>query len=243
MAAVSSLDSGAALSLDGKPKQSLVRGIQLLSRYMLPGEWENLRMGGGTVLAMRWGHRLSTDVDLVLNGEVHQQLILRVRNDLRAELQEMRERREIKKYRVSARFAGWEYADSGPISLSASSAQRRCDGTEADTGIALASTEAILTGKLLGRVLVGGQLVARDGYDLCSAFHHDPSVVRSVLVEARATDPEGLEAVFRSIETAGKRLIVGRPLVGVAHPQWSRDPWGVFVALAREAEASLDHDG
>ena len=167
---MTSLDSGPVLSLDGKPKLSLVRGLAMLKPRMLPEEAENLRMGGGTVLAMRWGHRVSTDVDLLLDREMHRPFVLRIRDDLRTELQEMRERREIKKYRISARFAGWEYADSGPISLSASSTQRRCDGTEADTGIALASTEAILTGKLLGRVLVGGQLVARDGYDLCSAL-------------------------------------------------------------------------
>lgn len=240
---MSSPDSGPALSLDGKPKRSLVRGLNLLKRHPLPDEGENLRMGGGTVLAMRWGHRFSTDVDLVLDREMHRQFMLRIRDDLRAELQEMRERREIKKYRISARFAGWEYADSGPISLSASSAQRRCDGTEADTGIALASTEAILTGKLLGRVLAGGQLVARDGYDLCSAFHHDLNAVLSVLREAKATDPEGLDAVCSRIEASGKRLIVGRVLIGVAHPEWAHDPWGTFVTLVREAERSFDHDG
>ena len=235
---MSSLDAGPALSLDGKPKQSLVRGLDVLKRHLSPDEGENLRMGGGTVLAMRWGHRLSTDVDLVLDREMHRPFALRVRDELRAELHEMRERREIKKYRISARFVGWEYADSGPISLSASSTQRRCDGTEADTGIALASTEAIL-----GRVLVGGQLVARDGYDLCSAFRHDLNAVLSVLREGKATDPDGLEAVYSQIEEAGKRLIVGRPLISVAHPELAHDPWGTFVTLAREAEASLDVDG
>ncbi|MCZ0942691.1 MAG: nucleotidyl transferase AbiEii/AbiGii toxin family protein [Gammaproteobacteria bacterium] len=238
-----SLDDGPALPLDGDPKSSLVRGLALLKRHMLPEEAENLRMGGGTVLAMRWGHRLSTDVDLVLDKEMHRQFVLRVRDDLRAELQGLRERREIKKYRISARFAGWEYPDSGPISLSASSAGRQCYGIEANTGIALASTEAILTGKLLGRVLVGGQLVARDGYDLCAAFHYDLKAARSVLSRARVAEPDELEAIYRRIEEAGKRLIVGRPLVDVSHPEWARDPWGTFVTLAREAETSRDLDG
>ena len=238
----SSFDDGPALSLSGKPKQSLVRGLAMLKPRMLPEEADNLRMGGGTVLAMRWGHRLSTDVDLALDKPLHRQFLARVWGDLLADLKAMRERHEIKKYNMGERLAGWEYPESGPISLSASSTRRQCEGTEADTGIALASTEAILTGKLLGRVLTKSQLVARDGYDLCAAFHYDRNAVLSVLKKAKTPNPNALEPIYRRIEEAGKRLIVGRPLMSVAHPELAHDPWGAFVTLAREAEASLDLD-
>ncbi|MXY05640.1 MAG: hypothetical protein F4Y55_07270 [Gammaproteobacteria bacterium] len=78
---------------------------------------------------------------------------------------------------------------------------------------------------------------------MCAAFHYDQKAALSVLSRARVAEPDELETIYRRIEEAGKRLIVGRPLVGVAHPEWAHDPWGTFVTLAREAEASRDLDG
>ena len=55
------------LRLEGAPKRSLVRAMTLLDGFLTNDERGNLRMGGGTTLAMRWGHRTSTDVDLAVD--------------------------------------------------------------------------------------------------------------------------------------------------------------------------------
>lgn len=229
-----------ALSLEGPPKRTLVHGIALLKPCMLPSESENLRMGGGTALAMRWKHRVSTDIDLILDKPVHRAFLSRASGDLTAALQALQQRGEIRGWRLSPRFAGWEFADSGPISLSASSMQRACDGREAETGVALAATESILTGKLMGRVLGAGALLVRDGYDLCCAFRYDREAALAVLDRAKAEFPDDLDALCARIGDAGKRIIAGRPLMSAAHPVLAHDPWGAFVEIFKGLETEPD---
>ena len=230
----------AGLPLAGKPKLSLVRGFDLLKPHMLPGEVDNLRMGGGTALAMRWGHRLSTDVDLAMDKPAHAAFLRRVRGNLLPVLKALREQRKIRHYRLSGSFLGWEFTESGPISLSASQMGRNCEGVEAETGIGLAVTKAILKGKLLGRVLRNGKLLSRDGYDLCCAFRHDKEAWDAVMEEAEAEHPDELVSICNRIENVGKRIIVGRPIVNAAYPDLARDPWGFFVRLVRNMEIDFD---
>ena len=55
---------GAVLvAIPGPPGESL-RNAAALLRDVVPDAMETMRMGGGTVLAARWNHRRSTDVDL-----------------------------------------------------------------------------------------------------------------------------------------------------------------------------------
>lgn len=57
----------------------------MLSAMMAPDEIRNLRLGGGTALAMRWRHRHSTDVDYAMNADLARSFIDRARSDLRRE--------------------------------------------------------------------------------------------------------------------------------------------------------------
>ena len=58
------------LRLSGAPKQTLTRSRLLLARHMTDDELHGLRLGGGTALAMRWQHRVSTDIDYAMDRDM-----------------------------------------------------------------------------------------------------------------------------------------------------------------------------
>ncbi|MCY4215199.1 MAG: nucleotidyl transferase AbiEii/AbiGii toxin family protein [Gammaproteobacteria bacterium] len=223
---------GQALHLDGPPKVSLLRSKLLLDVHMTPEELGNVRLGGGTALAMRWRHRLSTDIDFAMQGNLALAFINRVRDALSGDLRARKAKGELRKFRVGWRTAMWLYTDSGPVSLSASD-YGQGDGMdwESDTKIAVAPTRDILRGKLFGRVLDGNRLLARDGYDLCAAFRHDIEAVRGLIEEAKRYRGEDLSNICQLVVDSGRRIIEGRPLLGAIHDDLAHDPWREFVRL------------
>ncbi len=221
--------------LEGKPKLSLLRAGRLLDAMMAPDELRNLRLGGGTALAMRWGHRRSTDIDLAMNAELAGRFVGRARAELRLELGRLAAEGLVKRsFRVGRQVASWSYTDSGPVSLSAARKPLDTDGMdrEEDTGIALAPTAGILEGKLIGRVIHGGKLLVRDGYDLCCMFRHEPGVAEALVLAAKESHHSELALVLEQIRASSSRIILGRPLMEAAHKDLARDPWGAFADLA-----------
>ena len=200
-------------------------------------EFRNLRLGGGTALSMRWGHRHSTDIDYALNADLARGFIHRARSDLRGELGRMAAEGEIKRsFRVGAQSAAWTYTDSGPVSVSAARAPLETEGMdwEADTGTPTAPIDAILRGKLVGRVIHGGKLLARDGYDLCCMFRYAPDVAEALVQEAIRDHEQDFERIIESILESSTRILVGRPLKGAAHEGLARDPWRRFAELVSD---------
>lgn len=229
--------TGQALNLVGHPKRTLLRSIEMLRAMMAPTEIRNVRLGGGTALAMRWGHRHSTDIDYAMNADLARSFIGRARNDLRRELARMAAEGEIKRsFRVGAHSASWTYADSGPVSLSATRASLETDGMgwEADTGTPMAPVDGILRGKLVGRVIHGSRLLARDGYDLCCMFRHAPDVAEVLVQEAIRDHEQDFERIIETILESSTRIFVGRPLKGAAHTDLAREPWRSFAELVSD---------
>lgn len=58
------------LRLDGAPKQTLTRSRLLLAQHMTDDELHGLQLGGETALAMRWQHRVSTDIDYAMDRDM-----------------------------------------------------------------------------------------------------------------------------------------------------------------------------
>ena len=73
--------------------------------HMTADEMRNLRLGGGTALAMRWNHRLSTDIDYAMERQLALAFINRARQALNHDLRERRASGEVKKCRVGWRTA------------------------------------------------------------------------------------------------------------------------------------------
>lgn len=57
---------------------------------MTDDELHGLRLGGGTALAMRWQHRVSTDIDYAMDRDMLRALMDRGHQDLTQDLREMK---------------------------------------------------------------------------------------------------------------------------------------------------------
>ena len=193
--------------------------------------FSSLRLGGGTTLAMRWHHRHSTDIDLALDSDLAVDFMRRYREALRDALNTLKSQGAIRRFYVGRQSVEWRYADSGPVSISAS--RRRYDmsllDVEAKTCMPLAPTYEILRGKLLGRVLMGNKLLARDGYDLACAFTYDEQAMKRLMDEVHELEPERLSTLTQLIGNAPGRIVLGRPLLNATHNEVAKDPWRAFL--------------
>ncbi len=224
----------AAFRLTGKPGESLRRAIALLSSLAPENAVDNIRLGGGTALAVRWEHRHSTDIDLAVDAGFFENIRAECESELRQRLARMADRGEIKRrFYVGRGGLRFVYSDTGEVSLSAARSPLPPETgweIEANTRVPLAPVERILLGKLVGRVFQGGRMLARDGYDLASAFIHAPEASAVFMRRIRADWPDELDALLRAIENGGKKFLDGRALLLPLHPSIARDPWRAFAA-------------
>ena len=221
--------------LSGKPKLSLVRSRSLLAQFASTEELDHLYLGGGTALSMRWAHRHSTDIDLAMPMPMAEEFVRKHGQAVNDALAKLRQSGTIKRQCFFAgRTGAWTYLDSGPVSLSVS--PYRFDATTLDreeqTGTLMIPAFDILRGKLMGRAIDGGKLLARDGYDLACAFRYDPSAIESLVQEAWATRSAELAELCEMVKASNRRIIMGRPLMQPAHPEYAHDPWRHFVVQA-----------
>ena len=149
-----------------------------------------LRIGGGTVLAARWSHRRSTDVDLFTDanpaGEFRKKDIASFR-EFCEELSSLANRGTVNELNIldhGCSFIG----PYGPVSFHASRRFTRnvLDQAEEDsTGIPTESTKEILFKKLYGRVIRMVSYVGRDMYDFIVAYMLDPNALNQALSKLR----------------------------------------------------------
>lgn len=221
--------------LSGKPKLSLVRSRSLLAQFASAEELDHLYLGGGTALSMRWAHRHSTDIDFAMPMPMGEEFVRKHGQAVNGALAQLRENGTIKKqYFFAGRTGAWTFPDSGPVSLSVSPS--RFDpitlDREEQTDTPMIPAYDILKGKLLGRAIDGGKLLARDGYDLACAFLYDRSTIESLVRETWATRSAELVELCEMVKASSRRIIVGRPLLQPAHREHAHDPWSHFVAQA-----------
>ena len=98
----------------------------------------------------------------------------------------------------------------------------------------MAPVDGILRGKLVGRVIHGSKLLARDGYDLCCMFRHAPDVAEALVQEAVRDFDQDFERIIETILESSTRILMGSPLKDAAHNDLARDPWRNFAELASE---------
>lgn len=138
---------------------------------------QHLSFGGGTVLAARWNHRTSLDVDLFCEPTTYGRLNPRERAAIEAAISEI---------------AGCAPAQTLCEDIAT---YTEIDGIEATvlpgiiviepskpttlygTGLALQSSAQILYGKIAWRMYESGEIAARDSYDLACARIHDPQAL------------------------------------------------------------------
>ena len=155
-------------------------------------EGRHLSFGGGTVLAARWDHRQSFDVDLFCEPTVYDRLTPRERAQIE---------RAIRQIEDCSQERTWcediaTYTEIGQIEatmLPRSVAIEPCATTRlAGTDLALQCNAQILYAKIARRMYQSGEIVVRDAYDLAASAIHDPAALAQA---CEHTSPRVLETV------------------------------------------------
>ena len=216
------------IRLRGDSGTSLRRAWPLFSQWV---SWAQVRMGGGTALAMRWNHRLSTDVNLAVDIAAFTRMNDERQPEISKALASLKESGEITKFGYRRHIIEIHFP-TGPVSLvgsALSGSEATSDEAEFHTGVKLVRTDEILLSRVVGRTLGRGSLLVRDGYDLASAIELDPEPLNNAA--SRLNDDEWAALTRHMSAVAGQRqrIILGRPLIEPKDPELARDPWRRFA--------------
>ncbi len=161
------------------PQGSVARQLfRALAREVDPAA---LSFGGGTVLAARWEHRTSFDVDLFCRPETYEALNAAAHARIERAVGDIpgcdRERTWCEPLALYAEINGIQATvlprSTGPIH------ERRSELS--GTRLRLQNTEEILYGKIFHRLYGTETITVRDVYDVASAARHDRPALRRVL--------------------------------------------------------------
>ncbi len=158
---------------------------------------EQVLLGGGTALAARWRHQDSFEIDLFTSPTTFTQTIYRQRTRFEARLQEQGSGRIAILGPDGCTFylqdAKVEIAGLLPLTYP----NRSADCT-ASPSLALETNLEILAKKLHRRMIVHGQIVPRDLYDLAYARRFEPALLDAVWGAEEVRDPQVLAAALSS---------------------------------------------
>lgn len=217
---------GLKLKLPGAHHAALADFSEMMEE-LLVRDWSSLILGGGTVLAMRWNHRHSTDLDFV------------VEEDEPLDAGSLREGLEA--LQRQGRIDVWRYARRRSVMLTARGVRLSFmfEGVDAGVpaegctamGIRCESPDSILTRKLFGRVLDSGQMVSRDFYDFAWTALHRPALWAQVSGRLLPEERRGIVHECRSIARSRKGRRTGRPVLRPSDPELARDLWATCARL------------
>lgn len=202
-----------ALDLPSIPAGTLRSAEHWLWRFLPKSK---LALGGGTVLAARWKHRESTDVDLFApSGAL-------VETDAAMHALSVAVRERLCDGRLADGLVGKRHlrltfpAPAGELSVftGANATTRAIAANESAAGLAVHSTEEILARKLMFRVHGLGEFTQRDFYDFAVAALQEPAAMTRVLSQF---DIEANRAVAREL-SAEPFGFQSRPLLAAAYP-------------------------
>ena len=201
-------------------------------------------LGGGTVLAARWGHRLSTDLDFFMPQDAFDHSITHRALDLEAALQSVAFGTIVTPNHMQCVMRDTSVEVS--VSVATANALGTADSSdEAKHGVGTQTTSAILLGKIAGRMMRQGRVTVRDIYDLCVAKRLDADALRSA---ALSVPPGALvrTAELLEQELAGNQRL--KPLLAPTHTDLAQDiaargsallsRLGMWAEAARERERS-----
>lgn len=141
-----------------------------------------LSFGGGTVLAARWQHRTSFDVDLFCRPETYEELDAAAHARIERAVWNIpgcdRERTWCEPLALYAEING---IAATVLPRSAGPAHER-QSELTGTRLRLQNTEEILYGKIFQRLYGTETITVRDVYDVASAARHDRAALRRVLI-------------------------------------------------------------
>lgn len=209
---------------------SLTWFVEFLDQWL---DRNSLVLGGGTVLAARWNHRYSTDIDLFMNQALYRDVINSGNwRNIGRQLNKLETQSVVKDVRVYP--AGFSLVTrTGPVSLFGTSTLTQKAITselECTTGIATESSAEILIKKIRARMINNTEYVARDLYDVVVAYMTDRRALNDALGNLHQTELDSLKYDVKS----GDADVVN--LDRILEPKYSEltDSLSLFNSVAGE---------
>ena len=172
------MDIRAEEEVPGPPGFVAARLFGVLSEFIAP---ELLSFGGGTVLAARWNHRRSLDVDLFCEPNAYDALGPAGRARLEAAIKTIPGCAEEPTWCDSiATYAEIDGVEATLLPRTAVMGFARLTRL-AGTGLGLQSSARILYAKVARRMYAGGEIATRDAYDLACARQFDLPALQDAL--------------------------------------------------------------
>ena len=221
----------AQIVIEDCPGIVLARVAPLLSAWL--GN-DGYALGGGTVLAARWRHRVSTDIDLFTDTQNYRKNILARRDEVTAALEHLVGETGEGTVEVER---GWLRVGfrEGPAALMTIPRPTLTDDyteSAAGTDVPAESSAEILARKLQSRILDLGEITDRDLYDFLAAERHDPESLRRALASVTAGERASIASELRTLSPGWSS---GEPVREPAWPDLARD-------LARRARLLFEAD-
>ncbi len=218
--------------------------LKLASHLIEPLKWvvetldhwtgrDTYRMGGGSVLAARWGHRHSTDIDLFFDEFAQRDMPLSKMFD---GLLSLESEGEIHGLEIYSRRGFLFQRKTVPVSFFATretTPSPLAREKEATTGVATESSTEILLKKVRARMLRGSGYLSRDAYDLVVAHAEDVDCIGAIFSQIGR---EERSILSYDSESSSFQLIDDHRVLSPTYPELI-DPIENLIHLTREALA------
>ncbi|MXW52419.1 MAG: hypothetical protein F4Z66_00220 [Gammaproteobacteria bacterium] len=195
------------LRLPSGPDKILEAGVKFLDQFWDRSQYE---IGGGTVLAARWHHRHSTDVDCSMNEETFRLVNENESSSMISSLGELEDIGALQDKELHSRVLVLDFTDLGQLSLVAGNRlTRSCQVQEYEvsTGIRLEPTAEILAKKIAFRVL-DGRWKQRDFFDLVVSSNCEPEAYKIAIDVLTDKEKNAVGEILRS-RLLGSTLEIG----------------------------------
>lgn len=198
----------------------LLEAVRKPLAHHLGGE-HRIRLGGGTALAARWGHRHSTDVDLFVDPEPYAELY---RNSQRFCTDIEQHAGAVEQLGVGPGYTMIALRGGEITILTTHPLTRRpiSSDTVRGTRIAVETTAEILAKKLAHRLSVYHIFVPRDLYDIAVARRFDPEALDTAIA---TIPPPNLDDIRAQLGLLGPTWADShrQPLLRPTHPDDDAD--------------------
>ena len=188
----------AQIVIPGNPGIVLARVAPVLSEWLGLGGYV---LGGGTVLAARWQHRVSTDIDLFTDLARYQSAIVSQRECVAEFLRSLVGTTGEGAVEVERGWLRVQFAEA-PVALMTiprPTIQDPYHEQVQGTDVPAESTAEILARKVQSRILDLGAFTARDLYDILVARDQDRDALRRVLASITSQERSAIASELRGL--------------------------------------------
>ena len=187
---------------------------------------DKLHLGGGTVLASRWQHRLSTDLDFFLH-ETNPADTRTLLSAISTRIKQRTHTYALTDIQIAGGHLSFKTHNTRTsIFTTPRQTNKLSEQRERVTHILLESTEEILAKKLYGRIIGNGEFTKRDFYDFCVAEIQEPEALNAILQSLG----DERELIHTELKNKYRSELIrdaehGPPLLEPAYPDIAGNLW------------------